>query len=418
MSGSLTPVAQLVPPSSPVGGRGGFRRTAYVLALTAFVAGIPTPLYAGYARSFHFSSGTLGLVFGSYAVGVLATQFFVAPQASRFGRRPLLGLGMLLAAAASLAFVEATSVQWLVLARVISGLAVGASTSVATAAMSDLEPYRDQHHVARVSVGANFGGFAIGVLLSGLLATWLPEFPHLVFYFAIIGCGTGFWALLGTEETLEPTPGHPRPWIQRISVPADIRSPFWMAAGGVAACYSIYGLFGALVPSYLRESLGISSPAIIGAAVAAMFGIAALSQLATAQVRDRRALLLGFPVMIVALVALAAVLFVSSWVVLLVITAVLGVSVGLTFMGSVTLIDRLAPESERDELLAGFYVAGYLSVAVPTIGVAEASEWIGFTSAGIIFASLLVVAVGFLCVRTYQTSTPPGGGGRVRSAGP
>ncbi|MCI4373726.1 MAG: hypothetical protein L3K02_08835, partial [Thermoplasmata archaeon] len=88
---------------------------------------------------------------------------------------------------------------------------------------------------------------------------------------------------------------------------------------------------------------------------------------------------------------------------------------GLTYMGSVTLIDRLAPEAERDDLLAAFYLTGYLAVSVPTIGVAEATQWIGFTDAGIAFAILLGVVITFLAFRTYETPTPPGGGGRVRS---
>ena len=58
---------------------------------------------------------------------------------------------------AAISFESATDVLWLALARFIAGFVLGATTSVATAAMSDLEPYRDQHHVV-VAVAANFGG--------------------------------------------------------------------------------------------------------------------------------------------------------------------------------------------------------------------------------------------------------------------
>jgi hypothetical protein len=90
--------------------------------------------------------------------------------------------------------------------------------------------------------------------------------------------------------------------------------------------------------------------------------------------------------------------------------------VGLTFMGSVTLADRVAAEQNRGEMLAGFYSVGYLSLAVPTIGVAEASEQIGLTDAGILFGSILAIAVAILYWTTVRTPTPPGGGGRPRGA--
>jgi MFS family permease len=194
-----------------------------------------------------------------------------------------------------------------------------------------------------------------------------------------------------------------------------VRRPFWVSVGGIAACYSIYGLFAALVPSYVRTELGFSSPLVAGAVVALMFGTAALAQLATSQIHDRRALLVGFPLLLGALVALVVVLPLASWMLLVVVTAVLGGSVGLTFMGSVTLSDRIAPEDERGEILAGFYLGGYLALAVPTIGVAETADRIGLPNAGILFGIVLAFAVAFLYWRCYRTPTPPGGGGRPRN---
>jgi MFS family permease len=103
---------------------------------------------------------------------------------------------------------------------------------------------------------------------------------------------------------------------------------------------------------------------------------------------------------------------------LLLVSAALGFALGLTFMGSVTLVDRVCPPAKRGEILAGFYSAGYLALSVPTVGVALASEQIGLTAAGIGFASLLAVAVAFLYWGTYRTPTPPGGGGRPRESRP
>ena len=399
------------------GPRGAFRWTAYALGVTAFAAAIPTPLYPLYEQHFHFSAGVLGLAFAAYTPGVLLTLFFVAPQAERVGRKKLLHVGMTFTALGALTFAFAPGVLWLTIARAVTGLAVGATTSVATAAMSDLEPRRDQHHVARVAVAANFGGFALGAALSGILVQFAPDPTQLVYVLPIVASAVGVLGVSATPETATAIGSKLPSRIQQIALPAELRGPFWVSVGGIAACYSIYGFFAALVPSYVRTGLGISSPLAAGSIVALMFGMAAATQLATAQIRDRRALLVGFPLLIAALVSLILVLPLAEWWWLSLVTAGLGLSVGLTYMGSVTLVDRLAPEDERGEILAGFYCAGYLAVAVPTIGVAEASEQIGLTGAGIVFGSALAVTVTLLYLTISRIPTPPGGGGRPRDTG-
>jgi MFS family permease len=385
---------------------------AYVLAVTSFTAAIPSPLYPVYEHNFQFSAGVLGLVFAAYTPGVLLMLFFVAPQAERTGRNRLLYAGMGLTALSAVSFALAPSVAWLAVGRFTSGLGVGATTSVATAAMTDLEPSHDSHHVARMAVAANFGGFALGVGLSGLTVEYAPLSIHLVYLLPILTSFVGLLAISVTPETAPDTGSKEKYRLRAISVPSNIRRSFWVAAGGVAACYSIYGFFAALVPSYVRTVLLDSHAVAIGAIVALMFGMASITQLATSKIRDRRALLVGFPLLIASLVALVLILPLASWLLLIPVTATLGVAVGLTFMGSATLVDRIAPESIRGETLAGFYSAGYLALAVPTIGVAEASERIGLPDAGILFGGILAVTVLLMYAAIWRTPTPPGGGGR------
>ncbi len=118
--------------------------------------------------------------------------------------------------------------------------------------------------------------------------------------------------------------------------------------------------------------------------------------------------------MIGTLVALVVILPLTAWGLLVVVSTALGAAVGLTYMGSVTLVDRVAPEAGRGEILAGFYAVGYLALAVPTVGVAEASERVGLASAGALLGGTLAIAVLALYVLIIRTPTPAGGGGRPR----
>jgi len=391
-----------------------FRHIAWVLGVTAFGAGIPTPLYALYEQRYHFTSGVLAVVFAAYTAGVLATMLFVAPLSDVIGRKPVLYLGMALTAASAVAFIFASGAFTLAFARIVSGLAVGATTSTATASMASLEPRRDQHHVARVSVAANFGGVATGILLSGLLVAFAPAPTKLVFVVLILASLAGIVAVATTRETVARRPKALRSRVQRLVVPPPIQRPFWVAAGSLAACYSIYGYFGAMAPTFLRADLHLANVAGSAALIAAMFGFAALTQLALGQVRDRRALLVGLPLILIATVFLTASLPATSFALFVLGDAALGIGVGFAYMGSVTLIDRVSPGSLRGEILSAFFIVGYLALAIPTIGVGVTADRLGLSTAATSFGLALGLCVAVLYLLTRRTPTPPGGEGRPR----
>ena len=204
--------------------------------------------------------------------------------------------------------------------------------------------------------------------------------------------------------------------VQRLSVPTSLRLPFGIAAGGLAACYSLYGFFGALAPSLLRGLLGPENLTDGTLLVALMFGSAALIQLGLGQVRDRRALLVGLPLIIAAVVGLLLAFPLASVVLLAGSSVVLGIGVGYAYMGAVTLADRIAPVALRGEILSAFFVAGYLALAVPTIGVGLAADRIGLGPSALLFGIVLAAFALLLFFVLLGTPTPPGGEGRPRSS--
>ncbi len=401
--------------AAPPASRWPFRRAALALSATAFGAGLPTPLYGLFEQQDHFAAGVLTAVFAAYTAGVVATMFLVAPLSDLVGDRPILYVGLALLAVSGLVWAVASDVYLLALARFVSGLAVGATTGTATAAMTALEPRGDQHHVARVSVAANFGAVAAGILLSGLWVRFLPDPLTLPFGLLIVATVAILLLVTGIPG-LESSGAHGSLRPRRLSVPVGLRRPFAVAAGALAACYAIYGLFAALAPTVLRTVLGVGDPAVAAASVALLFGCAAIVQLGLGQVRDRRALLIGLPIVVAGLALFVASLPLTSLPLLWAGAAVLGTGVGFAYMGSVTLIDRVTPAEQRGDVLSAFFVTGYLALAVPTIGVGVASERVGL---GLASAGFGAAVGGFgvvLWAVLRRTPTPPGGEGRPRGA--
>src|ERR1700722_11015525 len=87
----------------------------------------PTPLYSVYAAHWGFSPLATTVVFGVYAVAVLAALLTFGRISDHIGRRPVLLAGLALQAVAMVVFATAGDLGTLLAARVVQGLAAGSS---------------------------------------------------------------------------------------------------------------------------------------------------------------------------------------------------------------------------------------------------------------------------------------------------
>src|SRR5689334_11456135 len=86
-----------------------------------------TPLYGVYQRAWGFSPITITVIFGIYALAVLAALLTVGSLSDYVGRRPVLFVAVVLQAAVMLTFAGANGVTTLLIARVVQGLSTGAA---------------------------------------------------------------------------------------------------------------------------------------------------------------------------------------------------------------------------------------------------------------------------------------------------
>src|SRR5258705_664106 len=191
-----------------------------IVALLAASAA-PTPLYAIYQARWGFTPITTTVVFGVYAVAVLASLLTLGKLSDHVGRRPVL-LGALAVQAASLVvFATAGGVPELLIARVVQGLATGAALGAIGAGLLDLNRERGTFANA-VAPGMGTGS---GVLLSALAVRYLPAPTHLI-YLALVGVivlqAAGV-ALM--RETVTPNPGAIASLRPEIRLPRTLRGP-------------------------------------------------------------------------------------------------------------------------------------------------------------------------------------------------
>ncbi|MEU8630216.1 MFS transporter [Streptomyces sp. NPDC048669] len=362
-----------------------FWATAYTLLFLLTGTNLPTPLYRGYQQSFGFSPLMVTLIFAVYVASLIPSLLIAGPLSDSVGRRKVLLPAVVLAALGSLVFALADSVGWLFAARLLQGLAVGAASGALTAALSELEPRGDRRRAALVSTVASVGGLGAGPLIAGLLAEYAPS-PYVLPFVVEIALLIPAAVAMATLPTSQPTTKW-RP--RRPSLPASARGVFVSSGTAGFLAFSVIGLFLALVPTYVTKLSGNDNLALAGGAVALMLACSVLAQIAASGRQALGIQITGLLLLATGLILLAVAGGIASLPLLLVSTVVGGAGQGLTFLGGITEINRVAPKDRHADVLSSFYVVIYLGVGVPVIGVGLLATATGLLTAVQIFAAVV-----------------------------
>jgi len=375
-----------------------FALVASIIGLALFASATPSPLYDLYQQQWHFSTPVLTLIYAVYAFGVLTALLLVGRISDDLGRRPVLLVSLVGLLGAAVLFALANSVGWLFAARALQGIMTGAALGAAGAALLDLHPRQDGQHAGLVNGVVSAGGLGAGALVSSLLVQYAPD--RLVTPFIVLMALMAV-ALAGTLALPEPVArdGRARFRPQRPRVPAAIRGPFVLAGLGVLASWSIGGLYMALGPTLASQLLQTGSHLAGGAAVLALAGAGALSQLVWNGLEPRRAASAGAGVLAVGMALTAASLSSGSAVLFFGSTAIMGTGFGLAFLGALRSLTAVVPERHRAEVMSAFYVVAYLSLSVPAVAAGLLVPSLGLETTFRVFSAivaLLALAVSLL----------------------
>jgi MFS family permease len=352
--------------------RRGWRRP--VVAVTAafasmlMSANLAAPLYAGYARQYGFSTAILALIFAVYALVLIPSLLLFGQASDALGRRRVIIGGLCTAVAALIIFANARGVAWLFAARAVQGLAQGMMSGAATAALAELVPGGQARRAALLATLAQAGGVAAGAILAGVLAQWAPGPRVLPYVVGMVACLSAAALVRVVPETARPTSG----WrIRRPRVPAKIRGAFIRVALTAAAVWAVAGgLFFSVLPSYAGMLvLHTRNLALLGLVTGIVLVASCLAQLAVQHgAPPASAQASGLTLLALGLLALVLAAPIRSLALLVTAAVLAGAGHGIAFLSAQDDLTRIAPEHQRAEVSAAYYVCIYLGVVLPVIG--------------------------------------------------
>ncbi|MER6442630.1 MFS transporter [Streptomyces sp. NPDC001185] len=368
---------------------------ASILAALLAASSAPTPLYPHYQHAWHLSALTITVIFSAYSLTMLMALLTTGALSDHLGRRPVLVGALLLEAASMVLLASADSAGTLITARVLQGVATGAATSAAGAALLDLQDSARPGRSALTNSIAPVAGMAVGVLASTLLVRFAPAPTVTVYVLLTVLFAAQAIAVTFTAETGRPHAGALHSLRPHLAVPPAARSALLAVGTAVVAIWALGGFYSSLGPALVRLVAPGASQAAGGMVFFVLTAAATLTVWTLRRAAPHDAAIGGslavLPSAALSLLGLhgAGLPAVYGG------AALAGVAFGAVSQGALRMMLASLDEQDRAATLAAYYVLSYLSMSLPAIAAGAATQHYGLRTtahAYAVAAALLAVA--------------------------
>ncbi|HEX8869189.1 MAG TPA: MFS transporter, partial [Lentzea sp.] len=376
----------------------GFAGISAAMVAILVAAGAPTPLWPIYQHDWGFPSWLLTLAFGVYALALLVAILVIGSLSDHIGRRPLMIGALGLELVSMLVFLFAPGIGWLIVARVIQGVATGAASSSLSAAVVELAPEKRKKLGAMMTSTAPLAGLGIGALFAGVLAEFAsgPAFAVWLVLVVVMAAGTIF--TLVTTETVSRNPGALASLKPQVALPVQVRGLFASALPGIVSSFFFMTLFLGLVPVVLVAVFKVHSPVVGSLAAFVAFGAGTVLSATTSAIKSQRLRLAGTSAMTVGAILFVGSIGLHSLTLLWAASLIAGAGIGASFAGTTRgLVPEVAPH-ERAGIFTAIYLAGYLAMGLSAIiaGVVIGLVGVASTAIGFGVVTALVALTGVI----------------------
>lgn len=366
-----------------------------------------TPLYVLWQRDIGFSKGTLTVVFAFYIVGLIGSLLVSGVVSDRLGRKPVLLPALGLALAACVIFATATSVAALIVARLFTGIAVGAVVSAGMAAVTDVAGQDRKRLAALLASCAMVFGAGLGPLLAGVLSETAPAPTVTVFLVEMVLLATAVLAVLRMPVRRPAGPSRGA-WIRVPGVPRGNGMQLALGIAVFAPGITATSFVLSLGPSLLSGLLGTTSRIVAGAMAFAMFLAATGVQFAVQRLPRRVILTAGAISTTLSMVTLIVAVHTSSVAVLIASALLAGAGQGMGQLGGLSLLNSTIAPQRLAEANAALNVGGYIPAGVLPVSAGYLSDAIGLTDGATVFGAVLMglAVIGGLVVLAGRRRAP------------
>lgn len=346
-----------------------WQRVAAALVAAGWGANQFAPMLLVYRAERGLTEQMVTGIFASYVGGLVPALLLSAWWSQRHGKRPMLRVSTVLMLVGSILLLIGADAPWLLIAgRVVGGVGIGFAMGPGTAWVKELSTDGPPGTGARRAALALTAGFALGPLVSGVLAQWLPGPLHLTYAVHLV-VQTLATALVWNAPEVDPG-DHPTPTVARVvhtvTQPWFLRTVL-LTAPWVFGCASVSF---AVMPSVIGPLPGLPRIAAAGALAGLTLGTSVLLQPSMkrwASAHTTRVTAVGLAVTAVGMGLATAAALAPAWWWLPLIAVVLGSAHGLVLVGTMTTVELRTPAELLAATTAVTYCLTYIGFLSPYI---------------------------------------------------
>lgn len=378
---------------------------AIVAALTLVImtsgSTATSSLFVAYRQEWGLTSADIAIVFSVYVGALLPMLLFFGTLADRFGRRPMVGAGIVSMAVGILLLTLAHDLQMLIVARLFQGVGVGLSVGAVSAAFA--ETYRGKLSQGNALQSITAVGLFAGPVVSALCYNlgWglnLSLVPGLVSVVALLAL---LPFLQERATSTDATHVAEEPYGDDV-VTAALR----FAMPAVFVSWAGLSLYLSLVPSFLATTLHAHNPLIGAGAIVAAQVSSLVATLVLGKASPQNTGIFGSIVTVLGLVLLVIGTSTTIWVYVAVATILVGAGGGVASAAAFGIATRIG-RGQRARIFARMFVAAYLGYSIPALALGaiavRTSFATGFISI-IVFLALVTAALPFVRERAAKTA--------------
>jgi MFS family permease len=352
------------------------------------------PVIPLYVQSLGGDTQAVGVVMGSFAIGLLLCRSLLGRLSDQRGRRLVMQIGLTVGLVMPLYYAQVHAIPLLLLGRAIHGISVAAFATGYGALVADLAPVGRRASIIGYMSMVNPMGLALGSTLGG----WMEQ---------VLGFGNVFHlaaslAALGLGLTMALPVSRPQ-GSDRLQNSGSLWEVLWQQRVRTLALVlfmigMIFGNLSAFLPLAVKN-LQLEFNTGLFYLMAAIAGV--MMRLATAKVGDRYGRGLFVTVGLCFYIASMVTLFYARSVPELLLAGMLeGIGAGVTVPAIMALIADRSYSNERGQLF-GLSWMGFdlgLAVAAPTMG--RLVQFIGITQGFLLMAGLGLAGLALFCTQS------------------
>ena len=362
-------------------------------------------------QTFHLTGYTFLLTYVlAFGLTKAATNYFAGTWSDRFGRKPVLVAGWLIAVPVPLLLIWAPSWGWVIVANILLGMSQGLTWSTTVIMKIDLAGPERRGLAMGLNEAAGYVAVAVTALATGYLAAQygLRPAPFLLgLSYAALGLGLSALAVRDTRDhaQLEAASHHSRGELtdQEVFRRTTLTEPALSSASQAGMVNNLndglaWGLFPIL---FATAGLSVARIGILAALYPAVWG---LGQLVTGPLSDRRGrkrMITGG--MLVQAVALAVIAAVSSFALWAAAAVLLGIGTALVYPTLLASIGDVAHPAWRARAVGVYRLWRDGGFAIGAVLAGVIADLWGVRAAVGVVAAVTALSGLVVALRMYET---------------